>query len=283
MSCKPIKLGLSLGGGAALGWAHIGVLHALKDAGIPIHAVAGTSIGAVVGACLAEDKLEHLEEIARSVTVGTVLRYLDLSFTRGGMLGGKPIVRELTRHFGTLRIEELAMPFAAVAADLVTGEEVWIRDGSVVAAVRASIALPGVFTPMRMGERILADGGLICPIPVAATRALGVDKVIAVNLQADYRGRAKAMGLKPHGPLPRRAAFNITRASMGLMLRSLTRARLAVDPADVLINPQIGHVEVGDFGRADELIAQGRAATEAALPTIRALLTQAVEQPAAVS
>lgn len=272
-----------MGGGAALGWAHIGVLRALKEADIPICAVAGTSIGAVVAACLAEDKLDHLEDIARSITVGTVLRYLDLSFTRGGMLGGKPIVRELTRHFGTLRIEELSMPFAAVAADLVTGEEVCIREGSVVAAVRASIALPGVFTPMRIGERILADGGLICPIPVAATRALGADRVIAVNLQGDYRGRAKAVGLNGQEPLPRRAAFNITRASMSLMLRSLTRAHLAMNPPDILINPEIGHVEVGDFRRAGELIAQGRAATEAALPAIRAMLTQSVDMPAAAS
>ncbi|RME63518.1 MAG: patatin [Alphaproteobacteria bacterium] len=273
------RIGLALGGGAALGWAHIGVLRALEDARVPIDAVAGTSIGAVVAACVAEDKLDHLEDIARSITAGTVLRYLDLSFARGGVLGGRPIVRELKRHFGTLRIEELAKPFAAVAADLVTGEEVWIREGSVVDAVRASIALPGVFTPMRLGARMLADGGLICPVPVAATRALGASHVIAVNLQGDYKGRAKSMGLKASGPLPRRATFHIARAGMGLMLRSLAQARLRLEPADVLINPQIGHVEVVDFRRADELIALGRQAAQAALPEILTIL-KSTETPA---
>ncbi|MFZ5608015.1 MAG: patatin-like phospholipase family protein [Pseudomonadota bacterium] len=266
------RIGLVLGGGAALGWAHIGVLRTLMAAGVPIHSVTGTSIGAVVAAALAEDKLDHLEELARNVTVGTILRYLDPSFRRGGMLGGRTITAELKRHFGNKRIEELATPFCAVATDLVTGEEIWLREGPVVEAVRASIALPGIFTPVRRGPHILADGGLVNPVPVAAGRALGADKIIAVNLQADYKGRAAAAGLSPEGPLPKRAGVSITRASVGLLLRTLTKLRLDVDAPDVLIAPTIGHVDVADFRRAAELIRLGREAAHGALPEIERLL-----------
>ncbi|MGD8326570.1 MAG: patatin-like phospholipase family protein [Sphingomonadales bacterium] len=265
------KIGLALGGGAALGWAHIGVIRTLYNESIPIHAVAGTSIGAVVGAAIVEDKLDHLEELARNVKVATILRFLDPSFKRGSMLGGRTVMAELRRHFGAARIEDMAIPFCAVAADLVSGQEIWLKDGPIVDAVRSSISLPGLFAPVHRGPYILADGGLINPVPVNAARSLGVDKVIAVNLQADYRGRAKAAGLEAHQPLPRRATINITRASMGLMLRSLTDYRFKTFPADVLISPEIGHIEVGDFTKAHELIECGCAAVYDKLNELKAL------------
>lgn len=267
------KIGLALGGGAALGWAHIGVLRALIEADVPINAVAGTSIGAVVGAAIVEDKLDHLEELARNVKVATILRYLDPSFKRGSMLGGRKVMAELRRHFGRQLVEDMDIPFCSVSADLVSGEEVWIKSGPIVDAVRASISLPGIFAPVHMEEHILADGGLINPVPVSAARSLGADKVIAVNLQADYRGRARAAGLSAKQPLPKRATVNITRTSMGLMLRTLTKCQLAAHPPDVLISPEIGHIEVGDFRKADELIALGYQATRNKLPEIRVLLS----------
>lgn len=268
------SIGLALGGGAALGWAHIGVLRELHEAGVPIHAVAGTSIGAIVGAAMAEDKLDHLEELARNVKVGTMLRFLDPSFARGGVLGGRTIMAELKRYFGNRLVEDMQIPFATVAADLISGEEVWLTKGPLVEAIRASIALPGIFTPVRRGELLLADGGLINPLPISTARSLGAEKVIAVNLQADYRGRAKAAGLTHDGALPRRATINITRASMGLMLRTLTQLRLDAHPADVTISPAIGHIEVGDFRKADELITLGREATRDKLPQILDWLPQ---------
>lgn len=267
------KIGLALGGGAALGWAHIGVIRALYNESIPIHAVAGTSIGSVVGAAIVENKLDHLEDLARNVKVATVLKFLDPSFKRGSMLGGRAVMAELHRHFGQTCIEDMDMPYCAVAADLVSGKDIWIKEGSIVKAVRASISLPGIFAPTHHGPHILADGGLINPVPVDATRSLGVDKVIAVNLQADYEGRAKAAGLHAHEPLPRRATVNITRASMGLMLRSLTAARFQIHPADVLISPEIGHIEVGDFTKADELITCGEKAVYEKLDALKALMS----------
>ncbi len=267
---QPPTVALALGGGAALGWAHIGVVRTLVERGVKIDAVAGTSIGAVVAACIAADKLDALEELALSATGLTVLSYLDVSF-RGGMLGGRTIERQLRLHFDGLRLENLPLPCATVAADLISGTEVVLRDGSVVEAVRASLAIPGIFKPVLREGRMLADGGLVNPVPVSAARQISTSPIIAVNLQGDYANRAATAGFRRAASASRVSAIRTTRASLGLLLSTLANHVLAAHPADLVITPPIGHIDVGDFTRADDLIQAGRRATEAAWDQIAAL------------
>jgi NTE family protein len=269
---------LALGGGAALGWAHIGVVRVLQERGLPIAGVAGTSMGAVIAAALAAGKLDILENLARSANGLTVLRFLDVSFQRGGVLAGRTVEKELTRYFSGLTLEDLPMPCATVAADLISGEEVVIRTGSVVEAVRASLAIPGVFTPVQRAGQILSDGGLINPVPVSAARLLGAAPVVAVNLQGDYVARAAAAGL--HADAKRLANMvKLSRASLGLLLAALSDLKLAQHPADVTITPRVGHIDVGQFTKADELIQLGREAAATAWPQIAALATQHPDMP----
>jgi NTE family protein len=269
---------LALGGGAALGWAHIGVVQVFKERGLPIAAVAGTSIGAVVAAALAAGKLEVLENLARAANSLTVLRYLDVSLKPGGVLGGRTVERELDRHFAGLNLEDLPMPCATVAADLISGEEVVIRKGSVTEAVRASLAIPGIFTPVCRNGQILSDGGLINPVPVSVARMLSPAPVVAVNLQGDYRNRATAAGL--HEGAKRLAnVMKLSRASLGLVLATLSDLKLAQYPADVTICPLVGGVDVGDFTKADQLIRIGRRAAEDAWPQIAALALPHPDMP----
>jgi NTE family protein len=265
-----MTIALALGGGAALGWAHIGVLRALEEGGIEVGAVAGTSIGALAAVCLAADRLGTLEEIARSANLRTMLRYLDPHMRRGAVLGGRAIARELQLHLGHLAFEDLAIPAAAVAADLATGEAVILDKGPVADAVRASMALPGIFHPVIHEARVLIDGGAVMPVPVSVARDLGGDMpVVAVNLQGDYANRANATGLR-NGR--RFTTMGVVRSAAGLLFARLARQSLELTPPDLEIAPRVGHIEVHHFMRAHELIEIGRSATEDALPAIRALL-----------
>jgi NTE family protein len=266
---RPIAL--ALGGGAALGWAHLGVLQVLKARGVPIVAVAGTSIGAVVAAALAGNRLVELEDMARATNMRTVLSYLDVSWRGGGgMLGGKVIERQLKEHFGDSLLENLSIPCATVAADLITGTEVVIRTGPVVDAVRASLSIPGIFTPLMRDGQMLGDGGLLNPVPVDVARTLSSAPVVAVNLQGDYQARAAAAGLGVEGK--RATMMRISRTSLGLLLKALSDRSLALHPPDLEIAPALGHIDVGNFTKADALIQIGREATEAAWPKIAALV-----------
>jgi NTE family protein len=266
---RPVSL--ALGGGAALGWAHIGVVNVLQARGVPIAAVAGTSIGAVVAVAVAGNKLPELEKLARSASMRTILGYLDVAWrSSGGMLGGKVIERQLNDYFGDMTLEDLAIPCATLAADLMTGKEVAIRTGSVVKAVRASLSLPGIFTPHLHDGMLLGDGGLVNPVPVNIARQLSAAPVIAVNLQGDYSQRSAAAGLSLEGK--QASMMKISRLSLGLILAALSEKTLALHPPDLMIAPAIGTIDVGDFRKADELIRLGRVATEEAWPRIAALL-----------
>ncbi len=181
---RPPRVGLVLGGGAARGWAHIGAIRALEEAGIKPDVVCGTSIGALVGAVYANGDLDWLEEWVGKLTWQTVVRLLDLRFS-GGLLGGRKVIDLFAKQFNGRTIDDLALPFAAVATELDTGREVWLRDGGVVDAVRASIAIPGLFTPIWHDGVWLVDGGLSNPVPVSAARAMRADTVIAVDLNHD--------------------------------------------------------------------------------------------------
>lgn len=270
---------LALGGGAALGWAHIGVAQVLAERGLPIAAVAGTSIGAVVAACIADDKLAELEQLARSANAFTVMRYLDVSVRGGGMLGGRMIEQELKRYFGTRLIEHLRIPCATVAADLMTGNEIVLRTGSVAQAVRASLAIPGIFTPVVKDGMVLTDGGIINPVPVSVVRALSSAPVIAVQLFGNYPARARAIGIGKAAAGKRPNMISISRISVNLLVSALTEARFIADPPDILITPDIGHVDVGDFTKADILIKAGRQAAIAAWPSIATIAAYHPDKP----
>lgn len=270
-----MRIGFALGGGAGLGWAHIGVVKALKDEGIEADIVSGTSIGSIVGACVAADMLDELEEIAREITLREMLSLGEFGFRSGGLIGAGKIERRLRDHFGMLTIEGMQKPFAAVAADLYSGERIVFDRGDVVTALRASSAVPGVLPPVETGRLLLADGGMVDPVPVSAARDLGADFIIAVDLQGDYEGRAKRLGLYPEGRRNGKAAFRTARAGWALALQALSRARLDLDKPEFVIAPEIGHVEMADFTRADELIALGKKAVLDELPSIWAAMERA--------
>lgn len=177
------RVGLALGSGAARGWAHIGVIRALEAAGIRPEIICGSSVGAVVGAAYASGRLDEFEEWVRALDRTRVVRNLDLSF-RGGLFKAAQFFSFMAPSIPDREITTLDRPFAAVATDLESGREVWLRDGSIHAALRASVALPGLITPTRRDGRWLVDGGLVNPIPVSLCRALGAETVIAVDLNA---------------------------------------------------------------------------------------------------
>lgn len=296
-------LGLALGGGVARGFAHIGVLRVLESAGIVPDVIAGTSIGAIAGACYVAGVLDAFEGWARSLNRLKVIGYLDFKIGRSGLLAGDRLAGVLHRHLGDRRVEALPRPFAAIATDLSSGREVWIRQGPLTEAVRASYALPGVFPAVRHDGRLLVDGGLLNPVPVAPCLAMGAHVVAAVNLTADRgrrdlralpgagsvdeldagakstgRGRLRALQA---GGFERRlfqrrqdepSVVSVMMATMGIMLDRIARTRLAADAPDVMIAPRIGHIGFADFDRADELIAQGAAAAEAMVGELRTLL-----------
>lgn len=186
---KP-KTALVLGSGAARGWAHIGVIHELAELGIKPDLIVGSSVGSVVGGAYASGNFQAFEEWVAGLRRVEIIRLLDAKMTGGGFLQGKSLMGAIEKQIGDPKIEELNLPFACVATELGSGREVWLREGSLLDACRASIALPGMFAPSRHDDsRLLVDGGLVNPVPVSLARAMGGDIVIAVNLNGDLIGR----------------------------------------------------------------------------------------------
>ncbi|ARN82410.1 patatin-like phospholipase RssA [Methylocystis bryophila] len=294
------KVGLALSSGVARGWAHIGAIRALNRLGVPFDIVSGCSAGALVGGCYLARQLDQLEKWALSLSSRRVVGYLDLSFGRGGMIKGEKIKNELRKFVGQQRIEDLHAPFIAVATDLGTGHEVWLREGDLAEAIRASIAMPGLLPPIESRGRWLADGALLDPMPVAAARSLGADLVIAVNLNTDILGKMRqgatssrlALGFDPGALLAAQAElaerappqsltqgifgggrenpniFGVMMTSLSIMQDRLTRSRLAGDPPDVHITPRVGHIGLLEFERAEEAIREGENAVERARPEL---------------
>ena len=184
-----LKIGLALGGGAARGWSHIGVMRVLSEAGIVPDVIAGCSIGAVVGGCYAAGKLDELEAFALSLTKRRVMGLLDFHFAGSGLIAGGRLQKLLDQDLTDRRVESLPTRFCTIATELVTGHEIWLTRGPLVQAMRASYALPGIFDPVLIGGRWLMDGALVNPIPITAARALGADIVICVNLNSEVRAR----------------------------------------------------------------------------------------------
>lgn len=300
---KSPVIGLALGGGGARGWAHLGVLRALGREGIEPDVIAGCSIGAFVGAALAAGFLEKLTDWASALKWQHVVSFLDVSL-RGGLIKGEKIVRFFERNFADRDFSQLDRPFACVATELETGREIWLRDGSVSAAVRASIAIPGVFTPIVHQGRLLVDGGLVNPVPVSLCRAMGADVVIAVDLGSDMVGRTwrqptvddEATAGWTDRLLQRFAIFGngaagsgqtavtqptlpsllaVMTTSINIMQVRIARSRLAGEPADVLLSPRLGHLGPMDYHRAEEAILEGEAAVERMLSALRHSLGRA--------
>ena len=196
----PKNIGLALGSGSARGWSHIGVLRALVEAGIEIRYVVGTSIGSLVGAAYALNKMDVLEDIARQLDWKQIVSFLDVTFPRSGLIDGEKITDFFRSHVREINIEELPLRYCAVATDLATGREVVLNEGDLIEAIRASISVPGIFTPVKKNGGFLVDGGLVNPVPVSAVRKMGADYVIAVDLNHDIIDKRSATGIAPVDP-----------------------------------------------------------------------------------
>ncbi len=303
------RVGLALGGGAARGWSHIGVVEALVEAGIEPVAVAGTSMGALVGGAYAAGRLDALRTWAEAVDWRTIMSLLDISLTTGGVIDGQRI-QQLLQQLGIDRpIETFPVAFAAVATDLADGREIWLEQGPADAAIRASISMPGIFSPVLLDDRWLVDGGLVNQVPVSTCRALGADFIIAVSVGEGLLGRRRSKlraGLG-NGEDARAARvtqmlaqmpamlrdpaelvlpylvkggpqspgyFDVLVNSLNIMQEKITRSRLAGEPPHVLIAPEVAAINLMDFDRAQDAIAAGRAAAEKALDAIREMLAR---------
>ena len=290
------RIGLALGSGSARGWAHIGAIDALTGAGIEPEIVCGTSIGALVGAAYVAGRLADL-------------RLIDVRFSGGGLIDGKEVVEFLRRLGIAAPIESYARIFAAIATDLATGREIWLQSGPIHEAVRASISLPAIFSPTRIDDQWLVDGGLSNPVPVSVCRALGAEVIIAINLNGDLLGRrfeaepdaSAATAAAPvshefldrvlsHLPAPMREQtaqiaaqllpqqssapgyFDVLANSINIMQDHITRTRLAGEPPHVMLLPRLRDMGLMEFDRAKEAIAEGRICVEQALPMLRRYL-----------
>ncbi|MEK7438328.1 MAG: patatin-like phospholipase RssA [Pseudomonadota bacterium] len=297
---KP-RIGLALGSGSARGWAHVGVIRALERANIRPDLVCGTSIGALVGAAYVAGELEDFEQWLRGLDIKKVLALLDVRMS-GGMIKGERLMKFLRQHFIDRPIEALPMPFGAVATALDSGAEVWLREGSTIAAVRASIALPALFRPVVHEGRLLVDGALVNPVPVSLARAMGAEIVIAVDLSSDVLGRRLRAEAEADAPaaelsewrrklqerlstlMPARAdddeprlpsILEVVTTGLSIMQVRVTRSRMAGDPPDAIVSPRLAHLGLLDFHRAKEAIEAGELAVQAALPSLNALFRRA--------
>lgn len=293
---RPPRIGIALGSGSARGWAHIGVLRALAREGIEPQIISGCSIGAFVGAVAAAGDTEKLGAWVETLGWQDVVGLMDMGL-RGGLLKGDKLMAFFQRQFVDRDFTALPHAFGCVATDLHSGHEVWLREGSVSSAVRASIALPGLMAPIWQDGRLLVDGGLVNPVPVSLARAMGADVVIAVELNSDavgwaWRNRSPAEVLAaaangwsrkllarlgrngtpaqaddvPDEGLP--SMLSVMQSSISIMSVRIARSRLAGEPADVLISPRLAQLGLMDFHRGAEAIAEGEAAVEVALPAI---------------
>lgn len=267
-----LKIGVALGAGSARGWAHLGVLGALVEAGIRPDIVCGTSIGALVAAAYADDALAGLEDWVKRLTWPKVASFFDISL-RGGLIKGEKLIAFLSRNFFDKDIAALAHPFGAVATDLGSGREVWLREGLVSQAVRASMSVPGLFTPCERDGRLLVDGGLVNPVPVSLCRAMGADFVIAVDLNSDIIGpstRSAGSSRRRGAALPTLA--EVISISINIMQVRISRSRLAGEPADVVVMPRVRQVGLLEYHRAGEAIVEGRAAFDVVVAQLVQLL-----------
>jgi len=282
------RIALALGGGAARGWAHIGVLRAFDEAGVPVGMIAGTSIGALVGGCYLAGKLDELEQFARSLTMRRIAGLLDFAIGGSGLFGGMRLNNRMREHLEGILIQDLDRPFVAVATEVTTGHEVWITSGSLITAIRASYALPGIFEAVQCNGRTLVDGALVNPVPVTVCRSMEERLVVAVNLHHDLYGRSAVIkhsatetnSTTPPAPdAPRansRAGHRL--GVTGVMVQAfniiqdrISRARLAGDPPDISLLPRLSDIGLSEFHRAGEAIDRGYEAARGQIGEIKRL------------
>lgn len=256
---RPVKIALVLGAGASKGFAHIGVLKILETNRVPVHMIVGTSAGAFVG-CLSAYGYDafQLQKIAIAIDKGEIV---DLTVPDNGFVKGEKLEEYVNRTLRNTPIEKLRVPYYAVATDIQSGQEVVFGRGNAGAAVRASCAIPGVFRPARIGDRLYVDGGVVSPVAVDAAKRLGADVVIAVDVSADVGGTAPE------------TTIETIMQSISVMYARL--AAIQLGRADVVIRPKVGHIGASDFSKRHEAIMEGEKAAVEALPRIQAALAAA--------
>jgi NTE family protein len=298
---KKKRIGLALGSGSARGWSHIGVIKCLREADIPVDIVCGSSMGAVVGGAYAAGILNSLEDLARDFSWLDFLKFMDVSLSRRGLLEGDRITDFFREKISNVMIEDLPLPYGAVAVDLHTGKEVCFRKGPLLDAMRASFSLPGLFTPFQRGQQWLIDGGLVNPVPVSLCRSMGADMVIAVNLndgiveKSIFRRNSKINNtaiqeklldvfrsdfLSANFPFIKKTErsdqqkektpnmIEVMAKSIYIMQDRITRQRLLVDPPDLLISPRLSGIGLLEFNRANEAIDEGWVSARNIIPLI---------------
>jgi len=299
-------IGLALGSGSARGLSHIGVIHALGDMGIRPDIICGCSVGSMVGGAYAADHFDQLEVWVRSLKRTDVVRFFDVSLTGGGVILGERLITFFRDQIGDIMIESLPIPFAAVATELATGRELWFKQGLLLDAIRASMSFPGLFAPVQIDNRWLIDGGVVNPVPVSVCKAMGADVVIAVNLNSGLVGRhtsakqaKRASSADPREPVEsltdlttriksslknsvdnliaqlwqddsdRPGLFDVVTSSINIMQDRITRSRMAGDPPDVVLTPQLDHIGLLEVYRAAEAIEEGKQCVLRAQQSIR--------------
>jgi len=305
------RIGIALGSGAARGWSHIGVLHALAEMGVRPGIVAGSSVGALVGAGYASGRLDDLDAWVRNLTWKEILSYFDVTLLGGGLIQGEKLFDYFRTRVKAVDLRKLSIPLGIVATELSTGREVWFREGPMLEAVRASISLPGLFTPVKHDGRWLVDGGLVDPVPVSLCRAMGAEMVIAVNLNGGILGKHMRARLRhredPEAELPEDSdllerlskqlrmsltnqnreilssllgwddqipgLFDVMASAVNIMQDRITRSRMAGDPPEVVIAPQLAQLKPLEFDQADVAIAEGRAAVMRMQPALEMALS----------
>ena len=304
------KIGLALGSGAARGWAHIGVIKALENENIPIHFISGSSVGSYVGAVYSGGGFESLKEFALSMDRKKVLSYIDVVFPRSGLLNGKNATKLYSMHTEIMGFDELSIPMKMVATDMDTGEKLILYKGNIPESIRASCSIPGIFTPVKMGNRWVIDGGLIDPVPVSVVKSMGADFVIAVDLNSGViNGHKKKIEKNIDNDKQRKAVarneivnqlfskydqagklmknklnswfnqsessphiINIIGSAIGIMQAQITKNNLEIDCPDVLIQPQLAGVKMFDYDQAERSINEGYDRTMEKMETITKLL-----------
>ncbi len=304
-----MKIGIALGSGSARGWSHLGVLQSLAELGIKPTVVTGASAGSLVGAAYASNCIDELQEWALGLTRRDIWRLLDATLgSKGGIIKGDRLMRAIAGQLPDQPIEDLSIPYGSVAADLTNGMEVWIKDGSLHQAIRASSGFPGLFAPMRYRDRWLIDGGVVNPVPVSLCRALGADFVIAVNLNQHLNTRGKRAQkdtlsddakkelekqkdeaewlhkwsdmvnsfISSHrhdsDTLDEPGMVDVMTATINIMQNRITRSRMVGDPPDAAISPNLSGFQMMDFHRAQEAITAGKTAVSRAIQDLEVLI-----------
>ena len=303
---KNIKVGLALGSGSARGWAHIGAIEAIEEAGIPIHYVAGTSIGAFVGAVYATGDLYSLKQFALQMDWKKVLSYFDVVFPRSGLMDGKKVHDLFSIHTHKRTFEEFNIPVKMIATDLDTGDKIIIDSGNIIESIRASASVPGVFTPVHLNNKWLVDGGLVDPVPVKVVREMGADVVIAIDLNSglvskkppkktkekikqiqkernefitriasQYNNAERAVKSQINRWLStssKPSIIDVLGSSVGIVEEQITRINLAIDPPDILIQPRLGDLKMFDFDQAERSILEGYTQAKSQIDNIKSML-----------